>query len=380
MAKSLLKTSGRKKRTVRTPKFFDEKYYGPEPKWSSDKEANGSDISNAYNWYNYFYNTKEKIKLLFDHYPRDKKEIRFLKRLPDWKINSTCCYQARMMALGCKLPESSKKYFNDSIDALLKEAKAIREVKKEETKDKPVVSIQDRIREQISDYIAEIESEVDQCMLNNYTSDFNMYKWLQQHNVKAMQSNAIAEYYKSWHAELLEAKEGKCDQLKEGYSHMKKAELNKFIDFMNGIITDASTWGSNQKTVRKTRKKKPMSVEKQVSRLKYLNENKDYKLVSINPAEIIGSNQLWIFNVKYRKLTVFNAMGPSGFSIKGTTILGYDPENSVTKTLRKPEEALPKVLSGGKRVLSKLMDEINSKGSEPNGRINGDTILLRVIK
>ena len=27
-----------------------------------------------------------------------------------------------------------------------------------------------------------------------------------------------------------------------------------------------------------------------------------------------------------------------------------------------------------------IMDEINSKGSEPNGRINGDTILLRVIK
>ena len=379
MAKSLLKTGGRKKRTVRTPKFFDEKYYGPEPKWT-DKEATGSDISNAYNWYNYFYNTKEKIKLLFDHYPRHKKEIRLLKRLPDWKINSTCCYQARMMALGCKLPESSKKYFNDSIDALLKEAKAIKEVKKEESKDKPVVSVQDRIREQISDYIAEIESEVDQCMLNNYTSDFNMYKWLQQHNVKAMQSNAIAEYYKSWYAELLEAKEGKCDQLKEGYSHMKKAELNKFIDFMNGIITDASTWGSNQKTVRKTRKKKPISVEKQVSRLKYLNENKDYKLVSINPAEIIGSNQLWIFNVKYRKLAVFNAMGPSGFSIKGTTILGYDPENSVTKTLRKPEDVLSKVLSGGKRVLAKLMDEINSKGSEPNGRINGDTILLRVIK
>ena len=71
-------------------------------------------------------------------------------------------------------------------------------------------------------------------------------------------------------------------------------------------------------------------------------------------------------------------MGPAGLSIKGTTLQGYDPESSVTKTVRKPNDVLPNVLNGGKRILKKMMDDINSKASEPNGRINSETILLRV--
>ncbi len=109
-------------------------------------------------------------------------------------------------------------------------------------------------------------------------------------------------------------------------------------------------------------------------------ENKEYKIVSINPADIIGADQLWVFNTKYRMLKKFQAMGPSGLSVKGTTLQGYNPDESIQKKLRKPDEILPQVLSGGKRVMKKLMGEINSKESPiSNGRINGDTILLRVL-
>jgi hypothetical protein len=76
----------------------------------------------------------------------------------------------------------------------------------------------------------------------------------------------------------------------------------------------------------------------------------------------------------------YDALGPAGLSVKGTTLQGYDEETSVSKTIRKPDEVLPRLLKGGKLVLRKLMSEINSKESVPNGRINGDTILLRVIK
>jgi hypothetical protein len=50
----------------------------------------------------------------------------------------------------------------------------------------------------------------------------------------------------------------------------------------------------------------------------------------------------------------------------------------VSKTLRKPKDVLSRVLDGGKVVLRKVMGEINSKPQELNGRINKDTILLRV--
>ena len=55
----------------------------------------------------------------------------------------------------------------------------------------------------------------------------------------------------------------------------------------------------------------------------------------------------------------------------------YKYSESISKTLRKPEAVLKKVLEGGKIVLRKVMGEINSKPVELNGRINKDTILLR---
>jgi len=384
MGKSLLALRG-KKRKPSTAKSFDEKYMGSEPEWT-DEVPTGSEIRRAYNWYNYFYSTNEKAKLLFDNYPRDKKEIRLLKKLPDWKMNSTCCYQARMMALGCKLPAENLDYFNECIEELLDEAKQIQDEKKETkpTAEKP--SVQDRIKEQISDYIGEIEEEIDRFTLNKYKSDFDMYKWLRQNNVKQQQSNAIANHYKALLSELELLVSGNAydvegdKQLEEGYSHMKKSEKKRFLDFVNGIVSDAAANAQTQKTTRKTRTKKPASVEKQISRLQFMPENVEYKIASINPSSIIGSNQLWVYNVKYKNLRVYNAMGPAGFSVKGTTLQGFDPDNSYAKALRKPHDVLPQVLNGSKRVLNNLMGNLTTKATEPNGRINKDCILLRVIK
>jgi hypothetical protein len=73
-------------------------------------------------------------------------------------------------------------------------------------------------------------------------------------------------------------------------------------------------------------------------------------------------------------------MGPSGLTVKGTTLLGYDEKLSVTKTLRKPQDVLKRLLEGGKLVLRKIMDEVKSKEKPARGRINSDVILVRVTK
>jgi len=48
--------------------------------------------------------------------------------------------------------------------------------------------------------------------------------------------------------------------------------------------------------------------------------------------------------------------------------------------LRKPKEALARVQTGGKVILRKLMGELTTKGEVPKGRINKDTILVRIVK
>ena len=214
---------------------------GSEPTWEDQDELSEEELRSrigaAYNWYNYFNKAKDKAKLLFNNYPRDKKEVRILKRLPDWKVNSSAAYLARMHACGLKIPDASLKYLNDSLDEMLEEAKKLKDEKKEEAKEKkPVVSIQERIKEQISEYIGEIEGEVDRFTLESYKTDFKMYDWLQKNGVKSQQSNAIASYYKPLLTELLELQGGMDPQLNEGYSHMKKAEVKRFVEFIASVI------------------------------------------------------------------------------------------------------------------------------------------------
>ena len=369
----------RRKKPVRTSKTLDEKYMGGEPDWGN-QEPTMEMMSKAYNWYNYFHNHKDHAKAVRSFYKKDKSKFQLLNKLPDWRFTPVLATICRMRAKGCSVPQQSSDYFDESIQKLFDMGKEVVEAKKEEVKKTiPKVSIQERIREQVGNYIAEIEEQVD-LFVNEYKSDFNMYDWLRSSDVKAQQSNAIADYYRPLLSELILTQAGKDPDLNEGYKDVSKKQLKSFIEFVQMLIDDAATWGANQKTVRKTRVKKPQSVSKQVSKLKYQPEYKELKLVSINPADIIGCNQLWVYDTKDRKLKKFDAMGPAGLSIKGTTLQGFDPESSEQKKIRKPEQVLPNVLSGGKRVLSKLLPDINTKGTIPNGRINTNMIILRAIK
>jgi hypothetical protein len=102
------------------------------------------------------------------------------------------------------------------------------------------------------------------------------------------------------------------------------------------------------------------------------------KLVSVNPADIIGAKELWVFNTKTRKLGKYVAAEYQELGVKGTSITGFDEKQSVAKTLRKPEEQLKEFKSAGKVALRKFLEDIKAVDIKLNGRINEDTVLLKV--
>jgi hypothetical protein len=136
--------------------------------------------------------------------------------------------------------------------------------------------------------------------------------------------------------------------------------------------------GQEAKVNRKPRAKKSVPAEKVVAKLKYMKSNEPLKLVSINPTDIIGSKELWIFNTKTRKLGRYVANEYMELGVKGTTITGFNENTSICKTLRKPEEKLKEFKAAGKVQLRKFLDDINATDTKMNGRINEETILLRV--
>ena len=206
----------------------------------------------------------------------------------------------------------------------------------------------------------------------------SIYDWMKAREFPALYSPMIVAYYTPILNELLDALSGSDPQLKEAFGKMPKKKLEAKIFMYNSIVEEAGRYGQVVKKSRVPRKPRKVSVEKKLKGLKFQKEDATYKIASVNPEKIIGCQELWTFNTKYKTLTVFRASGRGGLQIKGTSIIGFDVTTSETKrTGRKPEYFIDRVMNGGKIVLRKLMDEMKV-GSALAHRINENTILLKV--
>lgn len=245
----------------------------------------------------------------------------------------------------------------------------------------PKISIQQRIAEQVGEYIAQVENELD-VFQQKYKSKFDMYKWLLKNNVKSPQASMIAEYYVPVLNELNEVKAKTDQQLNEAYDYLTMGNLDKMIEFVQMIIDDATRWSANTKKTTKTRKKRKRSVEQIIKHFKFKANDTSFKVQSVDPASIVGAKELWVLHTGFvKKIGVYRAIDRGGLNIDRSSIKNYDIANSTEKRIgRNPEETISKVLEGGKVTLRKLTNTLKAKDEEPTGRINKNIILLRVIK
>jgi hypothetical protein len=167
---------------------------------------------------------------------------------------------------------------------------------------------------------------------------------------------------------------------KEAYSNFGKPQLKKLIGYFDQVITDCDKISGEVKKTKKPRKVKVKTKDQVVSKLKFLVSFDELGLKSISPADILGASQLWVYNTKTRKLGVYHAEHAGGLAVKGSAITDFVPSKSVQKILRKPAEKVPEVLKAGKLALRTFMDDIKTAETGLTGRINADTILLRIVK
>ena len=351
------------KKTRSVVKSIDDKYYGPEP---LDISAKG--MAEALNWYNYMFELDQAREWLLEYLKRHspKTVLADVRRSPKYMIPTTIGWHARKMMNGNTLPESSMQFFNERLALVVELGKNTKE-KTEEKVDRPVVSIQERTRAKNDMILAECESEV----IDNQTS---MYDFLQKNQVTPAAANHIKSFYQRVYDEVF----SEDPDVKESYGKRLKIERA----FWQTVVDDLDRYIGNKK-ITKVRKPKTIKLKPPSDLVKSLKFQKEFlplKIVSCNPAEIIGAQQLWTYNTKTRKLTKYDAVGPNGIQVKGTTLTGFDAEKSSTKTLRKPDITIQSLLGAGKVMIRKFMDELKTLETKPNGRINSDTILLRVIK
>jgi len=354
-------------------------------------------------------------------------EIKHAKAAPASALSVTAGYLCKMLLNG--MPDTNPKhdeywasmpgcvgdkvkpvsdFIRGRVALAIETGSKVVEVKKVEEKEKAnvyVPTIQERIRDQVGLQMEEIDEWLDGWIRDPKSFNpkgFDFKKHFQKMSVTQAHARKIAALFDGEIAEYTEllnpptkAKIAKMDehaqdmlqQLKEGYSHLSKDDVKKILEALENIQQACQLVVDTSKATRKTRARKPKSAEKLVEKLKYLKVDDKFSLASVNPVDVVGASELWVFNIKTRKIGRYVASNidptgsrrpGSGLSVKGTTIIGFNEELSVQKTLRKPEEKIKEFKSAGKVKLRTFLEDINAVDIKLNGRINTDTILLKV--
>jgi hypothetical protein len=246
----------------------------------------------------------------------------------------------------------------------------------------PTPSPLDRIRERVQ---KEVITQLEECIdlwatEKNGKATLNMSALLRDSKIPALGCKTILDWLEKNHAEYDGALQRSDEQLVEGYSYLPKPELRKIVKSLESMIADVRNHAKIKNSARKPRKKMVKDASKQVLRLKYQQHSADWSLDSISPTRIPTSQRLYLFNTKTRWLSVYAAAGAAGFEVKGTSLKGYDTDNSFAITLRKPKETLNSILSSTPKQLDKLFTNLTVKKKIVNGRINEQTIILKVIE
>ena len=342
------------------------------------------DLIMALNYYNSNHDDKEKKKWFISHYAKiDKKiAVEFLKI--DEHHFRYAGILTRLKDTGSELQEKELNYLQERIEFLLKQITVRQKSQiKQDKKDiadaqaampANVISIQQRMEEKAHDLAGEVEGAIDDFILNKCKSEFSTKNYLAANQVGAPIAKRIGELFVPLLNELNEVLAGDDDQLNEGYSFLNKRELKRFIEFVEGIIADCQQQVQTAKANRAPRKRKPVPAGKQVAKVKFMREFPELQLKSVAVVNLVGASEVWVYNTKYRRVTVYKA-DTGSLGIKGTTLTGFDIKESITLALRKPEEFF-KGLSLGKRALGTAIKKLTTKPSTPNGRINEECILL----
>ena len=377
--------------------------------WGEEPEANSCNVSVAFNWYNAIVDKKDCKKYLIEYVKKNKEFgvsftknekdtlVKKIKSVDDFTVKLTGTI-ARMLDNGWDKDTIINKKENTEYstldDYITKSLSDLPEVNNsieiEETeKPKNVVSVQDRMHEKYIEYISYMEGKVDDFIGSGYIEEFDTLKYCIDNNIPAITINKLESFYDKQFKEIELVCYGKrdkknkndpqFDQLEEAYDFMTKPQLKKYYKFLEKIVDDFRQAYALKKSNKKVKVKKVKPIDKIVGKLKYLKEDYEFKVKSLDPSKIIGMQELWVWDPKNCKLGIYYSNDPAGFNVKGTTLQNFSDERSVQKKIRKPKELWNICKGKRSRALNKYFNSSKTKEYPLTGRFNDGILIVNAF-
>lgn len=370
------------------PRDVDVQYYGEEPLFvlQPDEDKRRVTLMRSFTWYNRFYGKKDAKELLSQYLDLKNRpaDAKILRRVHENEFLMTLCWLARMHLRGLSLNEHEELTLNNEITRLLKIVHKPEEVKVEtEVPTRP--NIQDILKEKARDAAGELEGLFDEFITSGAPTKHSLKPMdeVAKKNVMPQHISLLTEVWKKKQNEFEELLKGADKQLIEGYVYLNKTQIKNVLKFIEQVLNDLNSYISVKKAAKAPRARKAVPVEKIVAKLKYLKTFKDtaskLDLISISPVKLHGASEAWVYDTAKRKLHHYIADEYSkSFTVKGSTLLGFDTGKSEVKTLRKPAEQLKEIM-GSKPAARKYFTDIKSVATTPNGRFNEAMIILKAF-
>ena len=378
---------------------LDEQHYGKEPDFREKEilpEQRNSQVGRALNWYTHIMDhkmAKDFTAQLLISWDR-KDEAKLLMKCPDSIVCTTSGSLSRLaLYRGWVMSDSEKNFIETRVVAKMKEWHAEND-KKSKSEDEDDVkkparkSIQEIMIEKMYEAGGYIDGLIDEYIhtadaKGNVDPTADVLKILNEYNILAQHTNTLSGIYENEKGEFKEVLTGKDEQLVEAYSNFNKTQIKNIVNFYEKVQSAINSYGVLKLQSRAKRKRKPVSVEKLVSKLKhqrkFIDEPNKLELEGLHPKDLHDKKEAWVYDSAKRKLHhyVADSLGGTLF-VKGNTLCGFDLAASQIKTLRKPAEQIPQIM-GSKPAARQFFDKIKAVGVQPKGRFNDSMIILRAF-
>ena len=276
---------------------------------------------------------------------------------------------------------TAKEFLNNLFDKMIPLIEKGKVIYEEKQKANNIVSISPAVKlmRKINITIMQELLDLEDKWIDGDDATINIYDRFKYHGLTNTAISHVKPMIEGWLLDYEDAYYKRCDQAVEGYSHLKRSTLNHRIKVCKAMLEDLERIRSATKATRNVKVKRPKSVDKQVAKVQYKKEDNDFKIVSINPIQIPTKSRLYAFNTKSKMVIEYITESVNGFEISGSTIKNFSKGLSRTICLRKPLDFLPIVLQKTPKQIDAAWQTLKTKTKVPNGRINKDTILLRVL-
>ncbi len=367
------------------PRDPDTKYTGGEPLFATqpDPDRRSGAMGLAFNWYSRYYDRKMAKEQLANYleYRDQPDQARKIRRVDDREVMATLGWLARLYLRGLNLTQDEQDLLDREVQRLIQtlaKPELVQADEPEVKSNRP--NVQEIMRDRAREAAGDLEGAIDDFILAGARGDItvNPVGILTERNIMAQHVPMIVDIWKRKRDQYQEVADGRDPQLNEAYSHYGKLQIRALIKFCEALIAGLGSYVNVKKATKAPRKRKAVSAEKMVSKIKYQKTDDELKLTSLHPAKILGATEVWAYDTAKRKLHYYVADSHVGtLGVKGTSIVGFDASKSGVKTVRKPADLLKKFMAAGKPAARKIFTEINAVQAQPNGRTSENLVFLR---